>query len=150
MKRYKAVAGPKNINVARGDIQSAFDTFADIINREAVDGWEYHSMENITITEKPRFMQQPVPMNYYMLIFVREEDGRAEALQPETLHAAPLYQEPAQQEPLYRGTLHSEPLYPEDEDEEPVCETVDGDAGDELSHRKVVYGDSAPVDVDVE
>ena len=72
MKQYKAVAGPKSINVGRGDTQSAFNLFADIINREAMDGWEYHSMETITVTEKPGCMQQPVPMNYYMLIFVKE------------------------------------------------------------------------------
>lgn len=72
MKQYKAVAGPKSINVGRGDTQSAFNLFADIINREAAGGWTYHSMETITVTEKPGCMQQPVPMNYYMLIFVRE------------------------------------------------------------------------------
>lgn len=72
MKQYKAVAGPKNINVAKGDTQSAFNTFADIINKEAVGGWEYHSMETITVTEKPGCMKQPIPMNYYMLIFVRD------------------------------------------------------------------------------
>lgn len=72
MKQYKAVSGPKNINVAKGDTQSAFNTFADIINREATGGWEYHSMETITVTEKPGCFQQPTPINYYMLIFVKE------------------------------------------------------------------------------
>ena len=73
MKQYKAVAGPKSINVSKGDTQSAFNTFADLINHEAVDGWEYHSMETITVTEKPGCMQQAVPINYYMLIFVKEQ-----------------------------------------------------------------------------
>lgn len=72
MKQYKAVAGPKSINVAKGDTQSAFNLFADIINREAAGGWTYHSMETITVTEKPGCMQNPVPLNYYMLIFVRD------------------------------------------------------------------------------
>lgn len=72
MKQYKAVAGPKNINVDRGDTQSAFNMFAEIINREAAGGWEYHSMETISVTEKPGCMQQAVPINYYMLIFVKE------------------------------------------------------------------------------
>lgn len=71
MKQYKAVAGPKNINVNKGGTQGAFDTFADIINREAQGGWEYHSMETITVTENPGCFQQPVPINYYMLIFVK-------------------------------------------------------------------------------
>ena len=72
MKQYKAVAGPKNINVAKGDTQAAFNIFANIINSEAAAGWEYHSMETISVTEKPGCFQQPVPINYYMLIFVRE------------------------------------------------------------------------------
>lgn len=71
MKQYKAVAGPKNINVNKGETQTAFNMFADIINQEATGGWEYHSMETITVTEKPGCFQQPVPVNYYMLIFVK-------------------------------------------------------------------------------
>ena len=73
MKKYKAVAGPKNINVAKGDSQAAFNSFASLINQEAVGGWEYHSMETISVTEKPGCLQNPIPVNYYMLIFVREE-----------------------------------------------------------------------------
>lgn len=72
MKQYKAVAGPKNISVEKGNTQSAFNLFADIINHEAAGGWAYHSMETITVTEKPGCFQQPVSLNYYMLIFVRE------------------------------------------------------------------------------
>ena len=72
MKQYKAVAGPKNVHVAKGDTQAAFDSFAKLINAESTDGWEYHSMETITVTEKPGCFQNPIPMNYYMLIFVRD------------------------------------------------------------------------------
>ena len=62
MKQYKAVAGPKNINVAKGDTQAAFNMFADIINGEVAGGWQYHSMETITVTEKPGCFQQPTPI----------------------------------------------------------------------------------------
>lgn len=74
MKQYKAVAGPKNISVNKGDSQSAFNLFADLINREAQGGWEYHSMNTITVTESSgcALISPPVPVNYYMLIFVRE------------------------------------------------------------------------------
>lgn len=72
MKQYKAVAGPKNVNVSKGDTQYAFNLFADIINREVEGGWEYHSMETITVTENPGCFQQPTPVNYYMLIFAKE------------------------------------------------------------------------------
>lgn len=73
MKQYKAVSGPMNISVSKGDTQSAFNLFSDIINRETAGGWEYHSMETITVTEKPGCLfQQPVSLNYYMLIFEKE------------------------------------------------------------------------------
>lgn len=72
MKQYKAVAGPKNISVAKGDTQGAFNSFASLINQEVSGGWEYHSMETITVTEKPGCLQNPISTNYYMLIFVRE------------------------------------------------------------------------------
>lgn len=72
MKEYKTVAGPKNIQVNKGDIQSAFDLFAEIINSNARGGWTYHSMETITITEKPGCFQQPTQSYYYMLIFERD------------------------------------------------------------------------------
>lgn len=73
MKKYKAVAGPRSINVSKGNTQAAFDGFADLINAECQDGWEYHSMQTITVTEAPGCLQQAVPVNYYVLIFVREE-----------------------------------------------------------------------------
>lgn len=69
MKQYKAVAGPKNINVSKGNTQQAFDLFAQIINAEVQKGWQYHSMETISVTEKPGCFQQPVTQYYYMLIF---------------------------------------------------------------------------------
>ena len=72
MKQYKIVPGPKVLNVDRGDSAAAFQTFADIINSEAAGGWVYHSMETITVTEKPGCFQSAVPTNYYMLIFERD------------------------------------------------------------------------------
>ena len=71
MKQYRTVAGPKIISVDKGNTQSAFDMFAQIINREAANGWDYHSMENITVTEKAGCIGQPTVTNYYMLIFER-------------------------------------------------------------------------------
>lgn len=72
MKQYKVVAGPKNIDVGSGDIQSAFNVFADIINREVSGGWQYHSMENITVTQKAGCGRSATSTNFYMLIFERE------------------------------------------------------------------------------
>lgn len=72
MKQYKAVSGPMTINVSKGNTQSAFNLFADIINHEAQGGWAYHSMETITVTEKPGCLQPPIATNHYMLIFVKD------------------------------------------------------------------------------
>ncbi len=74
MKQYKVVPGPKNIMVMdMGKTQPAFNTFADIINQEAVDGWEYHSMETLTLTQNPGCLSNnPVSRQYYMLIFVKD------------------------------------------------------------------------------
>lgn len=69
MKQYKAVAGPQIITVKKGETQAAFELFADIINKESTNGWSYHSMENISITEKPGCIGQPTTTTYYMLIF---------------------------------------------------------------------------------
>ncbi|MBD8914792.1 MAG: DUF4177 domain-containing protein [Pseudobutyrivibrio sp.] len=70
MKQYKTVAGPTNINVGKGETQYAFNIFAEIINSEATDGWEYHSMETISVTEMRD--QGPGRIEYYMLIFVKD------------------------------------------------------------------------------
>ena len=72
MKQYRAVAGPQSINVSKGETQAAFDMFAELINAQAAQGWTYHSMETITVTEKPGCLQQAIPINYYMLIFERD------------------------------------------------------------------------------
>lgn len=73
MKKYKIVEGPKNIIVDKKNSEAALKLFEDIINKEVSQGWEYHSMETITITEKPGCFQQPISRYSYMLIFYKEE-----------------------------------------------------------------------------
>lgn len=73
MKKFKIVEGPKNIVVGKGNSEAALKLFEDIINKEVSQGWEYHSMETIAITEKPGCFQQPVVRYSYMLIFYKEE-----------------------------------------------------------------------------
>ena len=73
MKKYKIVEGPKNIIVNSGNSESALKLFEDIINKEVSQGWEYHSMDTITITEKPGCFQKPIVRYSYMLIFYKEE-----------------------------------------------------------------------------
>ena len=73
MRKYKIVGGPREIIVRQGNSEEAYQTFENIINREVSQGWEYHSMENIAITEKPGCLQQPVTTYSYMLIFYKDE-----------------------------------------------------------------------------
>lgn len=72
MKKYKTIAGPQNIYVGKGNTEDAFNMFADSINKEASQGWTYHSMEAISVTEKPGCFQKPISVEYYMLIFEKE------------------------------------------------------------------------------
>lgn len=72
MKQYITIAGPKNIETVKGNVESAMKLFADIINQQAQNGWEYHSMESIAVTNKPGCFQQAITTYYYMLIFCRD------------------------------------------------------------------------------
>ena len=72
MKKYKVVPGPKIIEVKKGQVDAAFSDFQSLINSEANQGWAYHSMETITVSEKQGCFQPPVALNYYMLIFERD------------------------------------------------------------------------------
>ena len=76
MKIYKAIPGPKTIVVDKnGNWQTATNSFADIINSQAKDGWTYHSLENLAVQEtKGCFLnKQTTTTNIYMLIFYKED-----------------------------------------------------------------------------
>ena len=73
MRKYKIVGGPQNIVVGKGNSEEAYRLFEEIINKEVSQGWEYHSMETITITEKNGLFQQAVSRQSYMLIFYKED-----------------------------------------------------------------------------
>ena len=52
--QYKCVPAPKNLNISHdGSYDDAVRSFADIINSEATDGWEFHSMEQVSVTRQP-------------------------------------------------------------------------------------------------
>ena len=72
---YKAIPGPKVISISDGNPASATNSFANIINAEAQNGWTYHSMETITVQENKGCALQPqiINTNIYMLIFCREQ-----------------------------------------------------------------------------
>ena len=74
MKTYKAIPGPLIVSIEKGKVNSATDLFANMINAEAQQGWEFVSMETITVQEKQGclFNQQYVNTTIYMLIFCKE------------------------------------------------------------------------------
>lgn len=68
--QYKVVPGPTAIEGKPTDATAQFES---IINKYAVDGWKYHSMETITAVEKTGCMKSnQITRHIYMLIFVRE------------------------------------------------------------------------------
>ena len=76
--QYKCVPAPKELVIDKnGSYDTAVRSFADLINREAVDGWKYHSLENIAVTEKPGCLagmsgQKGTTAYFNMLIFSKE------------------------------------------------------------------------------
>jgi exosome complex RNA-binding protein Csl4 len=77
--QYKCVPAPKEIEVGRdGDYNRAVRSFADLINRETYGGWEFHSMENIVVYQKPGCLasllgQKASYVNFNMLVFSKTE-----------------------------------------------------------------------------
>lgn len=86
MKEYKIVPAPVGCNVKKGQSASVFDDYAKIINANCIDGWDYHSMETIHITENPGCLgggaKNARTTVHYMLIFVRERSSKATAPSP--------------------------------------------------------------------
>ena len=76
---YKAVPGPKVIRIENDDLTMATNAFADLINANAVDGWEFYSLETIKTTETVKtgcfLNKQVTTINHdiYMLIFSKEQ-----------------------------------------------------------------------------
>ena len=75
---YKCVPAPKELVIDKnGTYDSAIRSFAEILNREATNGWKFYSMENIAVTQKPgcfgALSGKPGETTYFnMLIFSKE------------------------------------------------------------------------------
>ncbi len=78
MAQYKCVPAPKELVVdKKGSYDTAIRSFADLINQEANGGWKFHSMENISVTQKPGclasiFGQKESITYFNMLVFSKE------------------------------------------------------------------------------
>jgi len=76
--QYKCVPAPQNLIISkRGDEEEAVRSFANIINSEANNGWNFHSMENIAVTQKPGclaalFGAKDTTTYFNMLVFSKE------------------------------------------------------------------------------
>lgn len=63
---YKCVAAPKELIIKKqADMDKAVAGFANIINNEAVQGWEFYSMEQIATT---------VPVGCLAALFGKKEE----------------------------------------------------------------------------
>ena len=74
---YKCVAGPKELVVkSASDASTAISSYANIINAEAKDGWEFVSIETMAVSEAPGCLStgKVLPVNFNMLVFRREKN----------------------------------------------------------------------------
>jgi len=85
---YKCIPAPEVIKIdkeldisnRKSNQDKAVRSFAEIINREAINGWKFHSMENIAIKENPGclgalFGRKSETTYFNMLVFSNENDN---------------------------------------------------------------------------
>ena len=78
MAQYKCVPAPKGLAIdKKGSYEAAVRSLADLINQEAYVGWEFHSMENIAVTQKLGYLaglfgQKEATVYFNMLVFVKK------------------------------------------------------------------------------
>ncbi len=76
--QYKCVPAPKVITIGSdGSFDGAVRSFADLINRETKDEWNFHSMETITVSQKPGcwaslFGHKEATITFNMLVFSKD------------------------------------------------------------------------------
>lgn len=73
---YKCVPGPRELVVkSAADSAKAVASYADLINSEATDGWEFHSLETMSVSQAPGCLstKQEPPVLFNMLVFRREK-----------------------------------------------------------------------------
>ena len=72
MYTYKTVPAPMNLSIAHeNEVAKAISSFGQLINQECVGGWEFYSMETITVTTNPGCFsfKKPESITYNMLVF---------------------------------------------------------------------------------
>ena len=75
---YKCVSGPKELVVkSAAESSTAIASYANIINAEAIDGWEFYSLESMTVSQAPGCLStgNEPPLLFNMLVFRREKQA---------------------------------------------------------------------------
>lgn len=78
MVEYKTVAGPVGLTIGSKDsYDKAVRMYADIIDREAVGGWELDMIQQIPVTQEPGciaalFGSRATTITFNMLVFKKE------------------------------------------------------------------------------
>lgn len=79
MVQYKTVAGPVGLTIGSKDSYSkAVRMYAEIIDREAVGGWELDLIQQIPVTQQAGciaalFGQKATTITFNMLVFKKED-----------------------------------------------------------------------------
>jgi hypothetical protein len=75
MSEYKCVPGPKTLVVEKAeDMDSAVQQFSMLINEHCQDGWDFFSLEEISVENRPGcfaglFGAKAETRSYNMLVF---------------------------------------------------------------------------------
>ena len=78
MAQYKTVAGPIGLTISKKDsYAAAVAQYADIINREAMDGWKLDCIQEIPVTKDNGCIaglmgNATTTVTFNMLVFVKE------------------------------------------------------------------------------
>ena len=79
MAMYKTVAGPVGLTISKNDsYYEAVKQYADIINREAVDGWKLDCIQEIPVTKNNGCLASlggnaATTIRFNMLVFIKED-----------------------------------------------------------------------------
>lgn len=79
MVQYKTVAGPVGLTIdSKDSYEKAVRMYADIIDREAVGGWELHLIQQIPVTKRvgciaALFGASATTITFNMLVFKKED-----------------------------------------------------------------------------
>lgn len=79
MVQYKTVAGPVGLTIGSKDsYDKAVRMYADIIDREAIGGWELHLIQQIPVTQQAGclaslFGQSSTTITFNMLVFKKDD-----------------------------------------------------------------------------